>query len=581
MQDQEDDDEPSLIDESPVEAVEPNVMCSLFVLLCGPVFDALCALPGVVRDDLPASLRATCLVLVILLGTPPIRHDRSGVLEQRAVVGVLLAVCSLAGLNEAESGARNADAVFAFVGTTAAVVAVVTNGAAVQDSSIARKRETREHVSALAASLFFYGGMRTIRHALAMPSEVSNFKVDYSDVTSPGYAIATELVVAGNAFSGAVAVSFGCILLMNHDLVLHLGSDALSTVAGVLASFAVLGALVAQLGAYGSIEQLPALFSESGCNGSYDECSAAYRARRFFFASNSTSVAWTTAIAMATFAFSAQKEFETRRQHFEHRAVLSVGNASVLLAALLACGAVFLLAEGATQMATVEIELVLLILAVPLALLHWPATACAAHASGQVLYVFGRIQSPVGFSWLFFTHFSLVATLVLTILVALCSLASYALYSCGRLYSDPVELVCAVATTSLVSVQLFLTLGTLGMAAGYTGCGYSMGSGGWRSTGYSFTVQHCVSFFFAAAIFATRYECRLLLTRAWARRLAWAVAPVSLACVWASIVLAHSTKRASGDPYTQFVDVGSFVIGVSTAAVAWAGVGWSFARVGK
>jgi hypothetical protein len=539
------------------------------------VFDALCALPGVALDDLPASLRASSLVLVVLLGSPPVRKDGLLVLEQRVVLGMLLASCAFIGLNAAEVKGRNADAVFAFVSTLASVAAVTSGGVNAQtDAPHAARaaRAAREQMSALTGALLFYLGMRTTRHAFALPSETLNFKVSHEDISTSGYAIASDLVVAGNAFAGSVSAAFGAILLLNHHLVLHVGSAALSNVAGTLASFVFLGALFAQLAAYAIIEQLPALFSTAACDGSREECAAAYRARRFLLSSTSTSVNWVCAIAMATFAYSNRRRFRTRRAVYEYAPPLATfESVAVIGAALVAALLIVGFVDPVQPMLLAETELVFLVASIPAALFSWPVLGCGLHAAGQVMYIYARMDGA-GYSFTYFTHWSLAATLFLTICAGLSIGVTYLLYNAGsrRLYSEPVEYISAALLTALISVQTFLTLGTLGMAAGYSGCFYSSNVHGWRSTGYNYMAQHSVSFFFAAALYASRFEHHAL--GVIARRVFYGAPPVALGIAWLITIMVSETSHGA-DPYTQFVDVASFVIGVTAAGVAWLGVG--------
>lgn len=553
---------------------EDNVVCALFVTLVGPVLDALCALPGTLFDDLPASLRTSSLVLVVLLGSPSVRADSQYVLEQRGVVAILLAACAFAGMNAAEPAGRNADAVFALVGTLATILAVATNGVMLQqDAEQTQRRMAREQLSALTGALLFYLGMRTFRHALALPSEVVNFRVDHQDISTRGYGVASDMVILGNAFAGAVTVSFACILLLNHELVLRVGSTACSVVAGVLACFVFAGALFAQLAAYCLMERLPALFGDAACDGDVDECAAAYRARRLFSSSNSTSVAWVCAIAMATFAFSHSKRFRTRRQHFDYEPPLwTVESLAVVCAALLSVGCVLVFVDPLQTMRWADVELVCIILSVPVALFNWPVAACCLHAAGQTVYIAVRVYSDAGYSMLYFTHHSMIATLILTVLVGISTAFCYFLYTCvgRRLVSEPVEVANAIMLTALVSIQFFLTLGTLGMASGYTGIHYDSGGLGWRTTGYQFSVQHTVSFFFCAALYASRYEHNMLST-AW-RRAAWMALPPIIGLTWVVCVAASGSESGSS-MYTAFVNPTSFVVGVSSAVVSWVGVG--------
>jgi hypothetical protein len=552
-----------------IETSEYNVICCMFALLCGPVLDALCALPGAVLDDVPSSLRTSCLVLVVMLGSPAVRHDRIYVLEQRAILAILLGSCAFIGLNEAEVSARNSDAVFALVGTLACIVASYSNGVMEQkekDSSKANK----EHMSSLCAAMFFYLGIRTIRHSFALSSEVLNFKVSHDDISVMGYGMSNDMVVVGNSFAGGCTVAFACIALLNHDLVLHVGSSSMSNIASVFACFVFLGAFVAQMASFTMMERLPALFSETSCNGDAKECQAAYRARRLFTSSNSTSVPWTCAIALVIYAFSHTRKFRTRKEHFEYTPDLyGIESMACILSAICCIFVILLFADSNSSMRWTDVELILLVASIPVCLLGFPFVACCAHVGGQALYIWGRIEYIGGYNFSYFTHHSLLATLVLTCVTALLSLFSHVLYrvSPRRLYSEPVEKFNGAVMTSLVSVQTFLTLGTIGMTSGYTGTYYSKGYFGWRVSGYEFTVQHCVSFFFVACLYATRYEHYKLSLAI--RRAAWFVPPPLLGLTWLACISAES----SGSPYEQYVDLASFVIGTTAAAASWIGVG--------
>lgn len=551
---------------------EPNVLCCLFVCLCGPTLDALCALPGVVLEDVPASLRATSLVLATILGSPAIRPDNQFVLEQRSIVAIALAAVSFVGMNAAEVSARNADGIFAFVGTLASILSIHVNNAFGHNPNGIDVARTREHFSAACGALLFYIGMRNLRHAFSLPSEVLEFKVSHEDIETSGYAVASDFVVTGNAFAGAATVSFACVLLLNHELVMHSGSAALSNVASVIACFVFLGAFVAQLSYYSMLERLPALFSDSSCDGTYDECEAAYRARRFFTSSGSTALSWVGAIAIATYALAHPRVFRTRRERFEHDVdIYALTNLVPLLSTFAAVVAVFIFVDTSVSMNWSDIELLCLIASIPLSLLGWTSVACFTHVAGQSIYVITRIMGP-GYSLVYYTHWSLFASLILVAVVGVLSLFSWGLYvtSPQRLYSEQIETVTAVCITALLSIQYFLTTGTLGMAAGYSGVYYADGKGSWRISGFEFTVQHSISFFFASSLYATRYEHAALKT--WTQRLSWVGLPFVLGASWiVAMIIDSSTTEHT--PYEDFVDSGSFAIGISVAAVSWGGVG--------
>lgn len=552
-----------------MRSVEGNVVGALFVLKTGVVLDALCMLPGAVLADVPASFRATSLVLVVLLGAPSISKTRTYVLEQRAVLCLLLATSAFVGLNRADSTARNADSLFAMVGTLAAIVACATNGA-VQTDDLELRKGSRESVSALFAALLFYVGMRCVRNGFSLSGDILSFSVSHDEFDVRGYGVANEWTAVGLAFAGATIAAFGVIVLLNHDMVLHTGSQGLSTVAGVLACCAFAGAFAVQISTYSMLEQLPALFTEAACDGDYGECRAAYRARRLFIASNNCSVAWIGAIAITVYGFTNLRRFVTRRQHFEYApALYAPTNAAAVAALLVSAFVTFWFLDTSRSMNYADLELVLLLFSTPTAILGYSITACILHLTGQGIYVATRITSTYGFSLLFFTHHSILTTLALTVLILLCSMFSYGLYNFGpRLYAEPVERLNGMLLTALVSVQLFLTMGTMCMSSGYTGIKYNDGKGSWRVSGFEFSVQHSISFFFCAALYATRWE-HTMLTKM-QRWIAWFVLPPLLGFTW---LLCISVLSHEGSPYNQYVDLGSFVIGTTSAGLSWAGVG--------
>lgn len=558
-------------EEEEVAVGESNVACTLFVLICGPVFDALCQQPGVVLDDVPSSLRTTSLTLTVLLAAPSLYQDGSFALEQRVVIGGVLVCAGFVGLNKAEAAARNADAVFSLVGTLSAVLASQASGMLLLQSGDDLKRRGRENLSSLCGALFFYLGIRVVRHAFALPNDVINFKVSHDDFTVRGYAYSDDMVVFGSAFSGTISLAFGATILLNHDLVLHMGSAAMSTIAATLSCLVFFGAFLAQVAQFCAMQRMPALFSEAACDGSFGECSAAYRARRMYQSSNSSSVAFVCAVAMATYAFAHTKRFRSRRDHFEHTPdFYSLPSMAAIISTLACCLVVLLYIDPDTSMNWSDVELLLLLISIPTVLLAWPVLGCVVHTAGQALYIWTRVEQTGYFDFTYFTHHSLMATLALTAISAILTAVSYGLYTFNglRLYSEPVERLNAGAMTALLSVQFFLTTATLGMASGYSGVNYQDQKLSWRVSGFEFSVQHSVSIFFCAALYASRYEHHALPLR-WARA-AWFTLPPGLGLAW---VVCISSATVTGDPYSAYVDTASFLVGVSSAIVSWAGVG--------
>jgi hypothetical protein len=351
-----------------------------------------------------------------------------------------------------------------------------------------------------------------------------------------------------------------------------MGSSALSNVAGILACFGFLGALVAQLSAYSQMELLPALFGPSACDGSYYECVAAFRARRLYASSTSTSSAWAGVVSLAAFSFCCSKRARTRRDHFLFWPNLySPPYVAMLLVSFVSLLVVASFVDANVDMHWADIELILLVASIPLMLVNFPILACCTHASAQTIYVLMRFDLFGYYDTQYFTHWSILATLSLTALVVLMSSISYFLYAFEdqRLYWEGLEHAIAVCIVALVSIQSFLTLGTSGMSAGYTGIYYDSQKSSWRTAGYEFVVQHNISLFFAAALYSVRYEHHALPTH-WLRA-SWFLSPFVVGCAW---IICIAILSDAGSPYDAYVDYGSFLIGMSAAVVSWFGVGY-------
>ena len=82
--------------------------------------------------------------------------------------------------------------------------------------------------------------------------------------------------------------------------------------------------------------------------------------------------------------------------------------------------------------------------------------------------------------------------------------------------------------------------------------------------------QHNLSFFFVAAVYASRYENHAPCIRIWERRLLWFLPPVVLGICWIATMLFN----ASGVPYDAATDQWNFVLGIGAAVVPWVVAGF-------
>ena len=82
------------------------------------------------------------------------------------------------------------------------------------------------------------------------------------------------------------------------------------------------------------------------------------------------------------------------------------------------------------------------------------------------------------------------------------------------------EVITAIATIALLSIQMTLTLATLGLIAGYDGAFVTNEGQSWIASSFDWLVEHCLSFFFVCAFLSTRYECNAPFIK---RRILWTV----------------------------------------------------------
>ena len=399
-----------------------------------------------------------------------------------------------------------------------------------------------------------------------MPTETLSFRMEMDDFQTAGVSYSSHVVATANAFSGALIAGFGGLVLANHDLVYVVGSAGLSRSAAAISAILFASVLIAQLDVFSSFELLPALFGEGACNGEKETCGVAFRARRHFVALHSASLPFSCTLAIAAYAFCTEKRQRSRGvANTEYNDPFSLEGVS-LIGSTVACIFAILYYVDVLNPSWADAELILLLVSIPLTLLNVPVLACIVHGIGQGIYFYDRTTRG-NFSLLYYTNLSMILTIALIGLVGITTGITLGLYLIPeRLYSTPVEKLTSFFLTSLLSIQLFLTLATLGMSSGATGAAYE-GVTSWRNSGLEFAVQHQLSVFFSGAIYAVRFEHEGL-SAAW-RAAAYFIPPFLVGIIW----LITMQLEESDIVYTHWVDPGSFVIGVTAASISWLGLG--------
>jgi len=521
-----------------------HVVSCLFVLIFTVVLDAQNSLPA--YNHLPETIRASSLVLVTFLASPALFANKLLILEQRGVVGLLLAATSFVATRSASSVCKASDAVFSLVALSATAASFATS------QEPAKQRDC--NLISLAASLFVYTGLRSIRNALTYPNDVLDFTISEESGVSfhRGYAVANEAVPTVLAFAGSLSCAFGIIVLLNNDLILRVGAHALSEVAAICAVVAFTAALVAQLSMQSSIVDVPALFGESACGGSRVDCAAAFRARLFYNASNATAQPWLLAIALSMFAFAIERRFETRSQGYAMSNWTPLHTAVSL--AVVVCG--FAVVVFAPSDETSLVAMLLLLGSIGVVALQFPVLGCALNVAGQVLLINGA-------SFAYYTNVTIAVSIAMVGIAAILIGIQYLFYTVGdnKLFIPNLEAVTAFLVVATLSSQFALSLAALALLAGFDGTKVEVGA----SDGADFLAKHFLNFFFASLLYGTRFECSLASRRA--NGLAWSV-PAFIAIAW---LAARGTQGS--DPYSASSDLTTLVIGLVSAFVSWGGVG--------
>jgi len=553
-------------------ATEGNIVAACCIFASSIALDALNALPTTIVADVPTSLRTTSLILVGLIGAPPV--ETNYLFEQRGLACILLVAASWVGLHHGGSNARVADAVYTLFGGWSAVGLFGWSGPRAGEKGH-DPRERRENVTALSAAFLGYAGLRTTRAGMTHATEAISFTMSHEDVTARGVALADDLVASALVFGGLLCVCAAVFVLSSHDTIYHRGCAPICGTMGMLSVLVFTAAFVVQIAVYARMDDIDLLFNDASCVGDADVCSEAYRARRFYAANGSPAVLWACAAGLTLFAFPYDRRCRTRRDYFAARddptgrRVATASGWVAIIASLVALGCVLLFADAASFLASVEV--MLLYFSIPLAWFGESWIACGLHAGGIAVYTASRLGGPLGYDLAYLTHWFVATTLLITVLLALTTGISELLYnswcSKGR-YIEWIETATALLLVALVSMQLLLTIASLSLGAGYDGSRVA-DARTWRQTSFEWASQHCISFFFAAALVGGRFETQNPSITRWLLRLFWFGVPTLLVTLWLGTLVFFQDEI----PYMRVGEPVPIAIATFGAAVPWVVVG--------
>lgn len=505
---------------------QSNALTASIFFVATLVADALTAIDSTDHADVPASLRATSLVLVCCFAAPVLIRPERGVYGwfQRPVIGVTLLVVALLGVHHGGQGTRTFDALYITVVCLAATWLFSAGGVDEQTKDFAKGEDLDRAVSTssamLAGALLLYSNMRILRSGLRHPAEVRNFRISptglhnaSSTINTLGYAYASDVATGAVSFGGAVGIG-AAITMVYHVTELASGTGTVALQLGVSATFQTLAALCASLTFGDQVNWLPAVFGDSACKADSDACEAASTSRRFASVNTQLPGLWLSALGLFALAYPVSARFYDRSEAARFT-WSSAGSLFGILALSIALSFVWGYADFSGPGGHTDYVMVITIVAIFWSTFFdtWLGTLIyvVAFVWEEVLYV-----EEYGLSNLFshLTHITLLLCASLLILHSL--LTSLAFCYTQRWLENLIGMV-TVAGSSL-AVALYCASACLAMSSNGS-LGELQDTEDGTRFAIAFTYQHFLPIFIWAPLYTCRCEVQLL-TRA-QRLLTW------------------------------------------------------------
>lgn len=303
-----------------------NALVGSIFFLAALISDALTALDSVTHADVPASLRATGIVLACVFAAPVLKSVDKGVsgFWQRPLAGALLFGAAIAGAHHGGVSTRAFDAIYTTV--VGLSVTWLFSAGGVDELSRGSTNGTKMNAAvstssaALSAALLFYSNARILRAGLLHATEVRGFYVHplgngnaSAAVQTMGYAHAS-MTASVSVSSGAAAGLAAAVSMVRHAQEFSDGTHAVALQLGVAGAVQILAALSSSLSYGDQVNRLSAIFGETACTSSSDACYAAATSRRFAAVNTQAPGLWLSAIGMFSIAFPVKTRFMSQEE---------------------------------------------------------------------------------------------------------------------------------------------------------------------------------------------------------------------------------------------------------------------------
>mgnify|MGYP001160955233 CR=1 FL=1 len=286
---------------------ESNAMVASSLFLAAILSDALTAhTPSTASVESPTSLRATSVILMSCLASPPIKDWM--VMQQRVVILSLLTIIAFVGLHEQTLLGRLIDVTFLVITLGFIFGAYLSTKKNKNGSGDPKVHTTwfikRESMNMLAIAQMLYASLRTIRVAFMHPELVRSYTVDLtvfdgSSKSLQGYAYASATSTASLAAGGVGGASVAVFLIVNHNMrEIGTASATLVLLCGAIMQFTA--AFVATMATSEQFNNLNAVFHSDACGAS---CTMAQHARRFAQMNGASTSLWISGFGTLVLAF--------------------------------------------------------------------------------------------------------------------------------------------------------------------------------------------------------------------------------------------------------------------------------------
>ena len=569
-------------------SIHPSFLTASVLFLCSVAQDGLSSLDPVhsvhsSHSDAPSSLRATAIVLIATVASPPVSSN--AIVTQRLVLSALLVAVAVGGEHVSGQATRIADAIFVLVIGLFSVSAMYTDSRTpysewkTKVSSFAAEVGWRDGPAALASACLLYSGARIVRHAALYTHNAVSFGTEVVALNSttvvPAYSSTNVASVLATSSGGTCAALAAMTLLFSKTLRDAMGDKVDANIFVVTGFFVFLTAFWGMLAQTEQFAQLPVLFGDEACVS--QSCPLAGKARRFALINGTVAPLWFVCVGMFVIAYESRRDgaLPQERTSADGRAIASFFAPSASLLSLLCCVAVVavVFAHSSFEGDGAYIELCTLgcIAGIAIAgvfdVTFGTLVFAAAMTFGEITQV---LNTSLVDTFKFFTHCSLITGTAILFLRNAVSVVTETMWSRASEWNTTIRVlddVVGVLSIASLSIFSFLFIASNQLLVTYEGHlfgadSFSTGPKKYARTYNSLIMQHFLPLLAVLPVRSTAQYSNV----SWGWRVVvWIVGVGIPLGVWFAVLTLSATDASSIDIYSWLDDpffVAAGVIGI-------------------